>query len=224
MVRDMSANISFGWLVVIGNLSWLQQSSTRSFEWRPKGISHSLYVPWSLWYFWLGPNPNCSWTQTDLVLDPNPIWSRTQIRFGLGTKSDLVLEPSRIWSWSQLGFGLGPNSDLVLDPNSDLVSDPGLSERGYSEAGYSEVTWNPVTPNRCSTLVISWHLDFLHNDSSGKLMNSSRARFSKKLFGAAQWGILGVENDPFWYCSSLSLTILLKISQKIALLKTFRTM
>ena len=116
MVRDMSANICFGWLVVIGNLSWLQQSSTRSFEWRPKGISHSLYVPWSLWYSWLGPNPNCSWTQTDLVLDPNPIWSRIQIRFGLEPISDLVSEPNPIWSWSQVGFGLGANSDLVSDP------------------------------------------------------------------------------------------------------------
>ena len=67
-------------------------------------------------------------------------------------------------------------------------------------------------------------LDFLHNDSSGKLMTSSRARFWKKNVGAEIWGILGVKNDPFWYCSSLSLTILLKISQKIALLKTFRTM
>ena len=116
----------------------------------------------------LDPNRFGLGSKSDLVSDPNPIWSRTQIRFGLGTKSDLVLEPSRIWSWSQLGFGLGPNSDLVsdpnsdlvLDPNSDLVSDPGLSEPGYSEDGYSEVTWNPVTPNRCSTLVISWHLDF----------------------------------------------------------------
>ena len=171
----------------------------------------------------LDPNRFGLGSKSDLVSDPNPIWSRTQIRFGLGTKSDLVLEPSRIWSWSQLGFGLGPNSDLVsdpnsdlvLDPNSDLVSDPGLSEPGYSEDGYSEVTWNPVTPNRCSTLVISWHLDFLHNDSSGKLMNSSRARFSQKNVGPEIWGILGVKNDPFWYCSSLSLTILLKISQKI---------
>ncbi len=99
---------------------------------------------------------------------PNYREGSCQIFFGLGPKSDLVLEPSRIWSWSQLGFGLGPNSDLVsdpnsdlvLDPNSNLVSDPGLSEPGYSEDGYSEVTWNPVTPNRCSTLVISWHLDF----------------------------------------------------------------
>ena len=48
-------------------------------------------------------------------------------------------------------------------------------------------------------------LDFLHNDSSGKLMTSSRARFSKFLFGAEIWGILGVKNDPFWDYSSLSL-------------------
>ena len=108
MVRE-SANVGFGWLVVIENLSWLKQSSTRSFEWRPKGISHSLYVPWSLWYFWLGPNPN-------LVSDPNWIWSRNQIRFGLGTKSDLVSEPNPIWSRNQIRFGLGPNSDLVSDP------------------------------------------------------------------------------------------------------------
>ena len=67
-------------------------------------------------------------------------------------------------------------------------------------------------------------LDFLHNDSSGKLMTSSRARFSKKNVGAEIWGILGVKNDPFCYCSSLSLRIFLKISQNIALLKTFRTM
>ena len=33
-------------------------------------------------------------------------------------------------------------------------------------------------------------LVFLHNDSSGKLMTSSRARFSKNLFGGEIWGIL----------------------------------
>ena len=101
------------------------------------------------------------WTKSDLVSEPNPIWSRNQIRFGLGTKSDLVSEPNPIWSRNQLGFGLGANLDLVSDPKFNLVSDPGLSGPGYSEDGYSEVTWNPVTPKTtimwCSTSVISWH-------------------------------------------------------------------
>ena len=52
----------------------------------------------------------------------------------------------------------------------------------------------------------------------------NRARFPKKNVGAPGDPILGVKNDPFCYCSSLSPRILLKISQKIALLKTFRTM
>ena len=80
------------------------------------------------------------------------------------------------------------------------------------------VGWAQVTENGSKDF-----LDFLHNDSSGKLMNSSRARFLKKLFGAARWGILGVKNDPFGYCSRTALRILLKISQKLALLKTFPT-
>ena len=52
--------------------------------------------------------------------------------------------------------------------------------------------WTKVTENGSKDF-----LDFLHNDSSGKLMTSSRARFSKFLFGAEIWGILGVKNDPF---------------------------
>ena len=56
------------------------------------------------------------------------------------------------------------------------------------------------------------------------MQQTDRARFSKKNLGAEILGVLGVKNDPFGYCSSLSLTILLKISQKLALLKTFPTL
>ena len=48
-------------------------------------------------------------------------------------------DPTRIWSRTQLRFGLGPNSDLVSDPG---LSEPGYSEDGYSEVTWNPVTPN----------------------------------------------------------------------------------
>ena len=71
------------------------------------------------------------------------------------------------------------------------------------------VSWARVTENGSKDF-----LDFLHNDSKGKLKNSYRARFSKKNVGAPGDPILGVKNDPFFSCSSLSPRILLKMCPK----------
>ena len=56
--------------------------------------------------------------------------------------------------------------------------------------------------------------DFLHEVRGPKSKKNYRARFSKKNVGPEIWGILGVKNDPFCSCSSLSPRILLKMCPK----------
>ena len=66
--------------------------------------------------------------------------------------------------------------------------------------------------------------EFLHQVRGPKSKNSDRARFCEKNLGVEILGVLCPENDPFGYCSNTRHWIGLKISQKIALTKTFRTM
>ena len=66
--------------------------------------------------------------------------------------------------------------------------------------------------------------EFLHQVRGPKSKNSNRARFCEKNLGVEILGVLCPENDPFGYCSNTRHWIGLKISQKIALTKTFRTM
>ena len=177
-------------------------------------LHHALcLVPW-----WIIRN----WTKMMMFSLANQIWSRNQIWFVLRAKSEFVSATflfllifttvwkfkmfKMFWSWASHLWRYSSQLQLSSCPYCWLV-------------GWSVGLLEKVRENGSKDF-----LDFLHNDSSVKLMTSSRARFSKKNVGAEIWGILGVKNDPFWYCSSLSLTILLKISQKIALLKTFRTM